>query len=129
MWATDKKVWRPCYRGLIQGGSVSERRPTCHCRVPTSQHSEKNLRNDGESGCGLLYQIFENRKILQKRKKNNLLKTKRTLQSKFKLSGSSVFTSSLSGGAIRPSGPPSVMPLLTGVPRGGGKRAFAPLGN
>jgi len=34
------------------------------------------------------------------------------LQPKFKLSGSSVFTSSLSGGAIGPSGIPSVMPLL-----------------
>jgi len=54
---------------------------------------------------------LHNWKILKKCK-NNLLKTKRMLQSKFKLSGSSVFTSSLSVGAIRPSGLPSVMPLL-----------------
>jgi len=37
------------------------------------------------------------------------VKTKRTLQSKFKLCGSSGFTSSLSGEAIRPSGLSSVM--------------------
>jgi len=34
------------------------------------------------------------------------------LQPKFKLSGSSVFSSGLSGGAIGPSGIPSVMPQL-----------------
>jgi len=39
-------------RTLSQGGKLSKKWPTGHCAGPTSQHSEKNLRNDGESGCG-----------------------------------------------------------------------------
>ena len=42
-------------RGLIQGGKLSWKGPTGHCRRPTSQHSKK-LRNDRKSGCcGCLY--------------------------------------------------------------------------
>jgi len=30
-------------------------KPTDHCEGPTSQHSEKIMRNDSESGCRWLY--------------------------------------------------------------------------
>jgi len=41
---------------LIQGGNLAETDPLATVGNPLdSQHSEKNLRNDGESGCGWLY--------------------------------------------------------------------------
>jgi len=46
-------------------------------------------------------------------KNNNILKTKRILKPKYKLSGGAVFTFSLPGGAIRPSAP-SITPLVMG---------------
>jgi len=44
-----------CNISLSQGGKLSWKKPTGHFGRPTSQHSEKNLRNDGECGCELLY--------------------------------------------------------------------------
>jgi len=40
---------------LSQGENFVERGPLATVGVPTSQHSEKNLRNDGESECGWPY--------------------------------------------------------------------------
>jgi len=41
-------------KGLRQGGKHRQEGPTGHCPGSTIQHSEKSLRNDGESGCGWL---------------------------------------------------------------------------
>jgi len=41
-------------KGLSQGKKPGQKGPTAHYTGSTSQHSEKNLRNDGESGCGWL---------------------------------------------------------------------------
>ena len=46
---------------------------------------------------------LNHRKILRKAQQNNLLKIKRTLKQKNKLSGDPVFTVCLRGRAIRPS--------------------------
>jgi len=42
-------------KGLNRGGKVRKKGPTGNCIGSTSQHSEKKLRNDGESGCGWLH--------------------------------------------------------------------------
>jgi len=55
---------------------------------------------------------LHNRKALRKTQKNNLLKTKRILKTKLKLSGGPGFWFSLPGGAMHSSDLPSVMPLL-----------------
>jgi len=62
--------------------------------------------NPDVDGCKKALHIW---KILRKaQKNNNLMKTKRILKPKYKLSGRPVFTVSLpvGGGAIRPSGSP-----------------------
>jgi len=41
-------------KGLSQGGKLRKMGPTGYCTGSTSQHSEKNLRNEDESGCGWL---------------------------------------------------------------------------
>jgi len=41
-------------KGLIQGGERRQKGPTGHCAGSTSQHSEKNFKSDGDSGCGWL---------------------------------------------------------------------------
>jgi len=46
-------MWRN-YRFELEE-KISWKSPTGLCKRPTSQHSEKNLRNDGESGYGWLY--------------------------------------------------------------------------
>ena len=55
-------------KGLIQG--------------PTSQHSETNLRNDGEPDLDCYTKTLNHRKVLRKKQKNNLLKTERILKPK-----------------------------------------------
>ena len=65
-------------RGLIQG-KTELKGSTGHCRGPTSQHSEKNLRIECDYGCSRVYfKTLNNQKILRKTQiSNNLLKTKR----------------------------------------------------
>ena len=77
-------------RGLSQGGKRNWKAPTGHCKGTTSQHLEKNLRNDGESGWGGMATLkpLNHPKILRKiRRDNNLLKTKRILKPKYKPRG------------------------------------------
>jgi len=54
-------------RGLNQDGKLREKRPTGRCAWLTSQHSEKHLRNDGESGYGCYAKPY--RKIIRKTQK------------------------------------------------------------
>ena len=55
--------------------------------------------------------LLNHRKILQKTQKNNsLLKAKRTLKPKYKLSGGTVFTFTLPGGRFAPMYPRQLRP-------------------
>ena len=85
-------------------------RPLATVRSPLANTHKKSLRNDGESGCGCLnYKSLNHRKIIRKaHKNNNVLKTKRMLKRKYKLSGRPVFTISLPGGQLAP-----LVPLVT----------------
>jgi len=77
-------------RVLSQGGKLG-------WRGPTSQHSEKKLRNDS---CELdVVDIYTSWK---KRKHNNRLKTKTILNIKMSPEGGSVFRFSLPGGRLAP---------------------------
>ena len=49
-----KKVENHCYKGLSQGRSVAESGPAAIVACPLANTQKKNLRNDVESGCGLL---------------------------------------------------------------------------
>jgi len=83
-------------RGFELKGKFSWKTPTV-LWDPVNTSEKKNLRNDGESGCGWLYynpKLTEN--ILQNDK--NLLKIKRILKPKYKLSEGLVFTFSWPGG-------------------------------
>ena len=53
---------------------------------------KKNLRNNGESGCGWLYLNPKSTENLRKTQKDNVLKTKRILKPKDYLSGGLVVT-------------------------------------
>ena len=66
IWLYSKlNEWRSVTRGLIQVG-LSWKGSTGHSRGPTSQHSEKNLRNDGEPDVDGYTETQKYRKILRK---------------------------------------------------------------
>ena len=75
--------------------------PTDLCKRPTSQHSEKkNLRNEGESRCGWLYNTKtpNQRKMLRKtQKEDTVLKI-----TKYELRGGAVFAFSWPGSQVAP---------------------------
>jgi len=68
---------------LNQGENIAEKGPTGPCREPTSQHSEKNLRNDYEYGVDGNKSLNCYKIVPKMQKHDTLLKTKKILKMKF----------------------------------------------
>jgi len=104
LWAaTVPRNFSSVTRGLSQGEILAESSPL--------DNTQKNLRNDCESGCEQVHSQPKSKDKSLKTQKNNLLKIKRWLKTRCKQSDCPVFAFSLPGEAIRSSVlSPSVTP-------------------
>jgi len=80
-------------------------------------NTQKNLRDDGQPGCGLLCKKNPTHpeNMHKNAKSNNLLKTKRILKPNYKLSEAPVYTFSLTGGEFSPLAPRQFRQCLSPV--------------